>query len=589
VTVGLGFVVAPPFTRTATVQQRALGRPIRLMGFSALAVSLVGIVVLSVLGHMELFGVIGVLLLLYPLSYIYTIGHYRLFDLDLRVRRNVQYSVLSWLWGGAVAMALIWIFLAVPALHMSLPNVVLNGFSIEVRQEASTSEQQLAAQRLVAMLLGVGIWFFLWKMRMVGQRLLDRKYYRTQFDYRRAGQEVAEVLSTKLSMTDLATSLVHALMDLLKLRGAGLVVFRDGRTCCCDAATGVSEEAWRAFSCSLDTRFTDAFSTVQEALRVEQLPADISSSLSSMRFEYVIPIRSKGHLAGAILVGGKLSETPHSTEDLSFLSGVAKQVNVSIENAFLYEGLAEQDRMRHELSIARQIQLSSLPSTTPNIAGLDISGTSTPALEVGGDFFDYLDGTDKEIMVIVGDVSGKGTSAALYMSKVQGILRSLHQFSLAPQDLFQRANRLLCADMQKSSFITASAALFLPQSRQVKIVRAGHLPLYHYRVSDARIERIVPRGLGLGLSNAGIFATELEECVQSYAPGDAFVLVTDGVTEARDPSGQEYGEDRLSALIVKTAMLPAREMRDQILADLTAFGAGTEPHDDQTIVVVRTS
>ena len=585
----IGLFVSPPFARHATTQQSALGRPIRLIGFSALGASALWIFAFAVFGHSELIGVVGVLLILYPLSYLYTIGHYRLFDLDLRVRRNVQYSVLSWLWGGAVTMVLIWVFFALPAQRLLLPNVVINGFSVEVRQEPASASEQLAAQRLVAMLLGVGVWTGFWHMRLLGQRLLDRKYYRTRFDYRRAAKEVAEVLSTKLSMTDLATALVHALMDLLKLRGAGLVVFRNGTTCCCDAATGVDAEAWRNFACALDARFTTALATHQEAAHIDQLPPDLAAALRAMRFDYIIPIRSKGHLSGAILVGEKLSDTPQSTEDLSFLSGVAQQVSVSIENAFLYEGLAEQERMRHELAIARQIQLGSLPSVTPQIAGLDIAGLSTPALEVGGDFFDYLDGTGKDVMVIVGDVSGKGTSAALYMSKVQGILRSLHQFSLAPHDLFLRANRLLCADLQKNSFITASAALFLPKARHLKLVRAGHLPLYRYCAADARVERIVPRGLGLGLSNASIFATELEEFTQPYIPGDVFVLVTDGVTEARNPSGDEYGEDRLSAAIAAAAQLPALAIRDRIMADLSAFGAGTDPHDDQTIVVVRVS
>ena len=148
-------------------------------------------------------------------------------------------------------------------------------------------------------------------------------------------------------------------------------------------------------------------------------------------FRCVVPIRSHDRLVGALLVGEKLAETSLNEEDLSFLSGVAKQSAVSIDNAFLYEEHAEKERMRHELNIARRIQLGSLPSVTPDVPGLDIAGLSVPALEVGGDFYDYLGWNGKEVMVVVGDVSGKGTSAALYMSKVQGILRSLYGFQLA--------------------------------------------------------------------------------------------------------------------------------------------------------------
>jgi len=585
----IGLFVSPPFTRGGTPQQRALGRPIKIVGIVTIGGSVGWAFLMSILGYGNLMGLIGIFLVFLPLSYLYTIGHYRLLDLDLRVRRNVQYSLFSWLWGGLVASICIWVFFALPAIPLPLPHVVLSGFSVEVRQELPTPQEQLVAQRAVSMVLGVGVWFLLWKLRSFGQRLLDRKYHRTQFDYKRAALEISAVLATKLSMTDLARGLVDALLDLLKIRGAGLLVFRDGRTCCCDAASGVSDAAWREFSCTLDSRFAEALTVITDALRVDALPAGLAAPLEAMQFEYVIPIRAKGVLSGAIIVGRKLSESPHSAEDLSFLAGLAQQVSVSIENAFLYEGLAEQERMRHELSIARQIQLSSLPSVTPQIAGLDISGISIPALEVGGDFFDYLDGTGKEVMVIVGDVSGKGTSAALYMSKVQGILRSLHQFRLAPQELFLRANRLLCADLQKNSFITASAALFSPQQRQVKLVRAGHLPVFIYRSSTGCVERIVPRGLGLGLSDAAIFASELEESTQDNRGGDILVLITDGVTEARNPAGQEYGEDRLTEVMKNAAGQTAQGIRDRVVADLSAFCGSADPHDDQTVVVIRTS
>jgi sigma-B regulation protein RsbU (phosphoserine phosphatase) len=269
------------------------------------------------------------------------------------------------------------------------------------------------------------------------------------------------------------------------------------------------------------------------------------------------------------------------------LGDVAKQVSVSIDNAFLYEHLAEKDRLRHELDIARRIQMSSLPSTTPHIQGMEIAGISLPAMEVGGDFFDYLQGTDGDLMIVVGDVSGKGTSAALYMSKVQGMLRALHGFTPEPRDLFLRANRLLCTDLEKSSFVTALGALFHVRARRMTFVRAGHLPLYHYRAGRESVERAVPRGLGLGLNDAGIFARELEDHTREYSTGDIFVFATDGVTEARNPAGEEYGEERLTAAVARGKSATAEGIRELILEDLRVFTAGADQHDDQTLVIVR--
>ncbi len=583
----IGVLVKQPFGGEGTPQQRALERPIKSVTILTIAGAIGASVFFGVLGLANVVGIVGIFLAFIPLSYLYTIGHYRLLEFDFRVRRNVQYSLFSWLWGGVVLYLLVWLFHALPAISLPLPNIALSGFSIEVRQEPLSAEGQLIAQRTVSMVLGVGVALVLWRLRGIGQRLIDRKYYRTQFDYKRAAEQMADILATKLSMTDLARGVVEALMELLKIRSAGLVVFRNDRTCCCDAASGVPADQWQALSCSLDTRFAGTLAVANGTVPVDKLPEDLRDALKRMNFEHVIPIRSKGELSGAIIAGQKLSDMPHTAEDLSFLTGVAQQVSVSIENAFLYEGLAEQERMRHELSIARQIQMDSLPAATPSVAGLDVAGGSTPALEVGGDFFDYLDGSGRDLLVVVGDVSGKGTSAALYVSKVQGILRSLHEFGLAPRDLFLRVNRLLCADLQKNSFITAAAALFTPHERKVTLVRAGHLPLFFYRISSRAVQRLVPRGLGLGLSDAGIFSRELEERTEPYQPGDVLLLVTDGVTEARDPHGREYGEERLAELLAGTAHLSAEEIRTRLIADLATFGGGEDPHDDQTIVVIR--
>jgi len=184
-------------------------------------------------------------------------------------------------------------------------------------------------------------------------------------------------------------------------------------------------------------------------------------------------------------------------------------------------------------------------------------------------------------------VSGKGTSAALYMSKVQGILRSLHGFDLSPADLFIRANRLLCGDMEKSSFVTAVGASFDPQDHSFLLARAGHLPLYHYRAAEQSVIAVTPRGLGLGLNNAGVFSSEIEEKVVRYGPGDVLLFVTDGMTEAHNRSGELYGEERLMGFLPGKAGGDALAIRDALIADVAAFSEGTVQHDDETIVVIK--
>lgn len=568
-------------------EQKRMVRSLRWTVFVVNVIVVALTIGLAIAGIGGVAGFVGILLLGIPLSYLYMIIRYQLIDIDFRVRRNVQYTALSWVWGILVGVLFIRLLLAIPALPLEVPGITITGLSVEINPTPASPEARVFLERLVMLIAGGAAWFGLWSIRKWGQAFIDKKYFRTQFDYRRAAASLAEVLSSRLSMNDIARGIVEALVDLMRVRRAGLLVFRGGTECCCDAVAGLPAEQWDRIGCRSGDALATAFGTLSGPVLVALLPPPVASLLSDQGFQCVVPIRSHDRLVGALLVGEKLADTSLSEEDLSFLSGVAKQSAVSIDNAFLYEEHAEKERMRHELNIARRIQLSSLPATTPEVPGLEIAGVSIPALEVGGDFYDYLGWNGKELMVVVGDVSGKGTSAALYMAKVQGILRSLYGFDLPPREGFIRANRLLCSDLERSSFVTALGARYVAAEKRFTLVRAGHLPLYHYHAATGEVETVQTRGLGLGLNDAGVFSRELEEREVRFGTGDVMLFVTDGVTEARNAAGEEYGDARLGALLRSRADLPAAALRDALAGDVRAFGAGLEQHDDQTIVVVK--
>jgi serine phosphatase RsbU (regulator of sigma subunit) len=357
--------------------------------------------------------------------------------------------------------------------------------------------------------------------------------------------------------------------------------------CCCNQAQGVRPEPWRN-ACELaDARFADAVQKFAGEFRVEYLPDGIKERLVAAEFQFVIPIRSKERLIGVLLLGEKLSESPFTEGEMEFLAAAARQASVAIENAFLYEELAETERMKHELQIARRIQLASLPQSTPLLADLELAGVSLPAREVGGDFFDFLAAGKNRVTVVVGDVSGKGTSAALYMAKVQGILRSLQSFNLPPSEMFARANTLLRSDLERNSFVTAVSAAFDADTGRLVLARAGHLPVYKLDAAAGEVVRLAPRGLGLGLEDDGKFSSRIEERAVTMQRGDLFLFVTDGVTETRNQAGEEFGEERLKAFLRRVAALGAPEVRDALVEEMETFCAGREADDDRTIVVVR--
>jgi serine phosphatase RsbU (regulator of sigma subunit) len=570
-----------------TTEHKKLGRVIKWTSLLAGVLSFISMFLFDVqrLGG----SVAGILLALIPLAYLYTIGRYHLLEMDLRVRRNIQYSIISLIWWAALIAASIIMVIKLSQIHFALPNVSFTGGTIEILEEPLAPEQRLLQEKGILMVLAIVLSWLAWKIGRAGQRLLDKKYYRTQYDYRRAASDLAEVMASKLSMVDIARGIVLKLSQIMRLKRTGVLFFRNQKACCCREAYGFDGAEWEEFCLAIDQKIIDVLQQFRSEVRfsADYLPNGLKQSLHQCGFRHVIPIRSKEKLVGALLIGEKRSETPFYQEDLEFLAAAAKQASVAVENAFLYEELAEQERLKHELEIARRIQLASLPQNTPQVNGLDIAGVSIPAAEVGGDYFDYLDGVPNEIRVIIGDVSGKGTSAALYMSKVQGILRSLHGFGLSPKELFVRANQLLYQDLERKSFVTSLGADFDSMSRRLILARAGHLPLFYYHAKNKIVEKITPKGLGLGLDNHGVFATELEEKTIRYEPGDIFLFVTDGVTEAQSNGGKEFGEENVTQALAKSSSFGAAQIRDHVINAVKQFAGDNTQHDDLTVVVVK--
>lgn len=585
------FVVNIVYRKGATAEHTKMGRLIN-WAWGAVGVYIVAIPVYQAIvgpGSIGLnaVAILGMLVFMVTLIYLYVIGRYRLLDLNLRIRRNIQYSLVSVVWGILMATVLVNIFFSLPSIDLNLPAILIHGSTIEAVDEPALASTREWMNRFALIAIGTAVWYLLWRIRKEGQKWIDRKYYRTQYDYRQAVNELAEVLATKLSMADLGAALTGKIADLVRAKRAGVFFFRSGEVSACRVGYGIQQDAWGRFCTLVEDALYQVLRDAGEHIHVDYLPPALKEAFRMNEFYLIVPVRSRERLLGALVLGEKLSEATFRREDYEFLAAAAVQSAMAMENAFLYEELAEKERMKHELAIARRIQLASLPQKTPVVKGLEIAGASLPALEVGGDFFDFLNGSTDHLTVVVGDVSGKGTSAALYMSKVQGILRSLHGFGLSPADLFIRANRLLCGDMEKSSFVTAVGAAFDPLKHSFVLARAGHLPLYHFVAAEGRVVAITPRGLGLGLNNAGVFSSEIEEKVVQYSSGDVLLFVTDGVTEAHNKGGELFGEDRLTELLSGRAGENAVAIRDAVIGELAAFSDGAVQHDDETIVVIK--
>ena len=287
-------------------------------------------------------------------------------------------------------------------------------------------------------------------------------------------------------------------------------------------------------------------------------------------FNHRIPIRRRDQL-------GELAESFNS-------------MTASVQD--LLQQKAEKERLLQELKVARDIQMSLLPRDPIVVPGLALTGYCEPAREVGGDYYDFFRLDDHRLGVLIADVSGKGTSAALYMAELKGLMLSLSQRHRSPRALLIDANHILRQQLDARSFITMTYAVIDLADRTMIHARAGHCPLLHLPAANGRVREIrtlTPDGLVLGLQidNGETFDRLLEEVTVPLAAGDLFVLYTDGVTDATNDAGEWFGERRLAALIEEHGALPFDQLRARMLQELQRFAGLQAQHDDMTWVLVR--
>jgi sigma-B regulation protein RsbU (phosphoserine phosphatase) len=275
-----------------------------------------------------------------------------------------------------------------------------------------------------------------------------------------------------------------------------------------------------------------------------------------------------------------------SHDQLGELSDSFNRMSASIEH--LLHVQREKQRLDDELRIAREIQKSLLPVQVPRIAGLGVADLCEPAREVGGDYYDFFELGPRQLGVLVADVSGKGTSAALYMAELKGLMLALSHTQRSPRRLLIDVNRLLAAHLDNRSFITMTYAVIDLDAGTLTSARAGHPPLIV--AAGGRSDVIISNGMVLGLRLPGAgerFEEMLEEHVRPIARGDVIVLYTDGITEAMDRDGELFGDEALARVVAAHCRLDAAGIRERVVREVKAFVGDAEPHDDMTMVVLK--
>ena len=280
-----------------------------------------------------------------------------------------------------------------------------------------------------------------------------------------------------------------------------------------------------------------------------------------------------------------------TNDQLGELAASFNQMTGSIEN--LLQTAAEKKRLEEELRIARQIQMSLLPRGPLDVPGMAVTALCVPAREVGGDYYDFFKLPEDRLGVLIADVSGKGTSAALYMAELKGLVLSLSRIYQSPRQLLIEVNRIISDNLDSRSFITMTYAVIDLQGGVMTYARAGHTPMIHLpgRATAPQHARVLaPDGMVVGLRIDGAaekFAELLQEEQVELHGGDVIVLFTDGITEAMNDDSDLFGEGRLSRLIEEHGHLDSGELRERILREIEAFVGGADQHDDMTMILMK--
>ena len=299
------------------------------------------------------------------------------------------------------------------------------------------------------------------------------------------------------------------------------------------------------------------------------------------RSEMVAPIISNEEVIGVFdLESDELNA--YSKDDLEVLMLLASQVAIIIEKVMLHEQMIEKQRLQAQLEIARQVQLELLPPRDPKLEGFDISAYNFPTEEVSGDYYDWVRIYEDQIGIVIADVSGKGVPAALLMAFLRASLRAASHIGYAPHISMSKVNYLLWESIERNQFVTAFYGILDATNRTLAYSNAGHNPPV---LIDANGEAQFEERGGVPL---GMFRdSRYYEYYETIEPGQILVLYTDGVTEATNPAGEEYGRDRLVAAIRRSRELSAREIIDFLHRDLMEWTDGRGATDDVTFFIVK--
>ncbi len=526
---------------------------------------------------------VTVVLWLFPLSFAYAVVKHRVLEIPVLLKRSARFLMVQW---GMQILGLI--------ATITLVLVLGRAFSKQISAHPQVSV--IPAFALGAVLLWLGV--------IVGERVkkrIDRAFFRSAYDARQILENLAEKTRTAGTRDELATLLQAEIKQ--ALHPQTMVMYQSAGNGKLFALASDAQQRLPAIPADLPLLLDLA----RRGQPWEVPPADstLSPELSAalqtfapLQPECLVPMPGReSQLAGLLLLGARRSEEPYSREDRRLLASVASQAGVALESIALTERMAErieaERRSLHELEMARQVQARLFPQKFPELRTLEYAGRCIQARQVGGDYYDFLELAPGRVGFVLADIAGKGFSGALLMANLQANLRS--QYAMAVDDLprlLASVNRLFYESTSDSSYATLLFADYDDSNGKLRYANCGHLPALllrggafsqHTISAPSNLERLSSTCTVMGLFEDW----QCEIARVELTAGDTLVLYTDGVTEAANRDGEEFGESRLVEALQKHSHLPLEALLEAVIGAVQQFSSGAEQQDDITLVIAR--
>jgi serine phosphatase RsbU (regulator of sigma subunit) len=509
------------------------------------------------------------LLWLFPLSFAYAVVKHRVLEIPVLLRLSARY-------------------LLVQRGFLFLQVAVSVGAAVAFAWGLSRTQVMTPVGLTGGIIFGSALALGGIRVHKATSERIDRAFFRSAYDARMILQDLAERTRTANDRQELAALLEHHLNQ--ALRPSSLAVYLETSDHQISAACGDVPPELETLS---------ATQPMLADLARRGRPWDVSEEgrngapepflLAPLHPDCLVPMLGRdSRLVGLLVLGPRLSEEPYSREDKSLLAAVASQAGAALESIRLGERIAErieaERRTAQEMEFAREVQARLLPQKLPQLKTLEYTAGCIPARQVGGDYYDFLELRPGRLALVLADIAGKGVSGALLMANLQANLRS--QYAMALDDLprlLRSVNHLFYENTPESSYATLFFADYDDSSRRLRFVNCGHCPPMLLR-SNGTVERLAATATVLGLFDN--WECSINEV--SLNPDDTLLIYSDGVTEAENDAGEEFGETRLLGSVEANRHLSAPALLQAILSAVEQFSS-REQQDDITLVVARSS